>query len=105
MINLNHYRTFGIFWSDRRAIKPIVHYFRPNPLWWLPAWLPETAKVCASSGRRFLPFDSRQAARLQRFLTYFALIRSRALTTSCGFCQESRQRSSNTFAYSPDDGG
>ena len=38
-------------------------------------------------------------------LTYFVLIRARALTTSCGFCQASRQRSSNTFAYSPDDGG
>jgi hypothetical protein len=38
-------------------------------------------------------------------LTYFVLIRARALTTSCGFCQASRQGFSNTFAYSPDDGG
>ena len=63
----------------------------------------------SSSGRvvAMSRIESRQKSAVWAFvnLTYFVLIRARALTTSCGFCQASRQGSSNTFAYSPDDGG
>ncbi len=62
-----------------------------------------------SSGRvvAMSRIESRQKSAVWAFvnLTYFVLMCPKALTTSCGFCQASRQGFSNTFTYSPDDGG